>query len=453
MKRKYTVLLCISVLLFSCKKWLDIKSNIADVTPSTLDDYQAVADNDAVINTGSPGLAIAGTDNFYVTYSTWQSLSATNRNGYIWAPDIYEGASPQDWSWSYKIIELANIILDGLNTIPATPANQTKLNNVKGSALFIRAVNFFNIAQTFAAPYTNATANTDLGIPLRLSSDVNEISTRASIAETYQQIINDLKEAENLLPVTPAYQTRPSKPAVYALLAKTYLNMSDYTNAFLYADKALAQYNTLIDFNSLNAASTVPMPVYPGNTEIIYYTTAFLPTIIVNTSPITDSLLYQSYATNDLRKTIYYRLNGTQPLFKGFYTGKINTVFSGIATNELFLIRAEANARLGNTNGAIADLNALMQKRWKAGTFIPFTAATATDALTKIINEKRKELPFTGSIRWEDLRRLNKEPQFAKTLIRILNGQTYSLPPNDAKYTLPIPDDEIRLSGIAQNIR
>ena len=94
-----------------------------------------------------------------------------------------------------------------------------------------------------------------------------------------------------------------------------------------------------------------------------------------------------------------------------------------------------------------------MQKRWKAGTFIPFTAATATDALTKIINEKRKELPFTGSIRWEDLRRLNKEPQFAKTLIRILNGQTYSLPPNDAKYTLPIPDDEIRLSGIAQNIR
>jgi hypothetical protein len=73
--------------------------------------------------------------------------------------------------------------------------------------------------------------------------------------------------------------------------------------------------------------------------------------------------------------------------------------------------------------------------------------------LVKIITERRKELPFTGSARWEDLRRLNKDPQFAKTLIRQLNGQNYTLAPNDPKYTLPIPDIEIKLSGIQQNLR
>ncbi len=447
------MLLSFSMLFFSCKKWLDVKSNIADVTPSSLDDYQAMADNDAVINTSTPGLSLCSNDNFYVTYTTWQSMSATIRNCYIWAPEVYEGASPQDWSWPYKTIEVTNIILEGINAVPATPSNLAQWNNVKGSALFIRAANFFNLAQTFAPQYNAATSNTDLGIPLRLGSDVNEISTRATIEETYQQIIADLKEAENLLPIVPAYQTRPSKPALYGLLAKVYLNMGDYTNAFLYADKSLTLYNTLIDFNSLNTASTAPLPVYPANTEVTYYTTALLPIILANNSPITDSLLYQSYVTNDLRKSIFYRLNVNLPVFKGFYTGKINTFFSGIATNEIYLIRAEANARLGNTSAAMADLNTLLLKRWKAGTFVPFTAANATDALTKIITERRKELPFTGSIRWEDLRRLNKEPQFAKTLIRMLNGQTYSLLPNDPKYALPIPDDEIRLSGIKQNPR
>jgi hypothetical protein len=38
-------------------------------------------------------------------------------------------------------------------------------------------------------------------------------------------------------------------------------------------------------------------------------------------------------------------------------------------------------------------------------------------------------------------------------LKRTVNGTEYSLAPNDARYVMPIPDDEITRSGIIQNQR
>jgi hypothetical protein len=66
--------------------------------------------------------------------------------------------------------------------------------------------------------------------------------------------------------------------------------------------------------------------------------------------------------------------------------------------------------------------------------------------------ERRKELCFRG-LRWQDLRRLNKEPEYAKTLTRKIDGITYTLPPNDPKYVFPIPPNVIALSGMQQNPR
>lgn len=453
MKPKYILLILLCIQLSSCRKWLDVKSNISDVTPTTIADYQAIIDNDLFMNLGSPALPLLSSDNYYVTYTTWQARSATERNAYIWASEVFEGTTPNDWSYPYRIVELSNTVIEGLNKIPVTTANQTQWNNLKGSALFLRAFSFYNLLQAFAPPYITATAGTDPGIPVRLTTDVNERSERASIQEVYDRIMLDLKESVDLLPVTPAFQTRPSKTAAQALLAKVYLNIGDNAQALDYSDRALTSYKTLIDFNTLNAAATFAFPVYPGNSEIIFYNTSIFYLMMSNAISLVDSTLYQSYATNDLRKTIFYRLNVNLPIFKGSYTGKISTNFSGLATNETYLIRAEANARLGNTAAAITDLNTLMLKRWKTGTFVPFTAITSADALTKILTERRKELPFTGSTRWEDLRRLNQDTRFATTLTRQLNSQAYVLAPNNAKYVFPIPDDEIRLSGIKQNPR
>jgi len=70
--------------------------------------------------------------------------------------------------------------------------------------------------------------------------------------------------------------------------------------------------------------------------------------------------------------------------------------------------------------------------------------------LNKILTERRKELLMRG-LRWTDLRRLNKETAFATTLSRIVNGTTYTLPPNDPGYVFRIPLSVINFTGIEQN--
>ena len=100
----------------------------------------------------------------------------------------------------------------------------------------------------------------------------------------------------------------------------------------------------------------------------------------------------------------------------------------------------------------MSDLNMLLEKRYVAGTFVPLSATDAEDALIKVLAERRKELVFRG-LRWPDLRRLNKDPRFAKTITRSLDGEIFELPPNSPRYVLPIPQKVIELSGIKQNDR
>lgn len=104
-------------------------------------------------------------------------------------------------------------------------------------------------------------------------------------------------------------------------------------------------------------------------------------------------------------------------------------------------------------SGSMQLLNQLLLKRWRTGSFVPLTAANADAALLLILTERKKELAFSGSLIWYDLRRLNKDPRFAKTLKRTVNGVVYELPPNDNRYTFAIPDTEILLTGIQQNKR
>ena len=117
----------------------------------------------------------------------------------------------------------------------------------------------------------------------------------------------------------------------------------------------------------------------------------------------------------------------------------------------MYLTRAECLARMGNTTDALQDLNTLLIKRWKTGTFIPFTASTAAQALQLILTERRKEL-LMRSLRWADIKRLNKEGA-GLVLRRIINGNTMELLPNDARYAFPLPQVVIDLSGMPQNPR
>lgn len=442
-------------LFTACHKqdeWLDIKSKNSDITPSKLDHYQSILDYTTYMNDSYPALPLVSADNYYVTYASLMSEATYAKYVYTWDMDPYQGTNNiSDWNSPYIIVEYANISLDGITRIQRDNTNQTAWDNIRGSALFYRAYAFYQLVNEFARPYDPLTAATDPGIPLRVSPDVNQPSTRASIQECYDKIIADLKEAETLLPQTAQYQTRPSKTAVAALLARVYLNLSDYTNAKMYADKAITSKPDLLDLNTLNLGAAKPFPVFPNHPEIIFYasSTIFSLTLLFS---LVDTTMLRSYAADDLRVKAFYNTTSAGTTFKGQYTGSYYT-FGGLAVNELYLIRAEANARLGNTQAALQDLNTLLIKRWKKGSFQPVQTIDAQQALDTILAERRKELPFTGTLRWEDLRRLNKENRYKKILTRLLNGQVYQLNPGDNRYTMPIPDAEIKLSGLEQNPR
>jgi hypothetical protein len=450
-------MICIQFL--SCQRqdnWLDVKSNKKAVVPTSLKDFQAILDDYYYINDAFPGIGLVGTDNYYLTDNNYNVAKQTERNAFLWKKDIYEGAQSSDWNSAYLVVEYANIVLDGLSKINISADNRAEYNNIKGSALFYRAFMFYSLAQIFCKPFDSSASLSDLGIPIRLSSDINKKSIRATVSQTYKRIIMDLDSASRLLPQTPKFNTRPGKISANALLAKVYLSMGIYKDAGIYANKVLNNYSVLLDYNSdiISPSSTFRFPPYPNNPEIIFYAYqhGYSPTWPYGVGYV-DSVLYASYDNNDLRKSLYYAPHGNGGIvFAGTYTGSFYN-FCGIATNELYLIRAECYARQGQTQKALADLNTLLVKRYRTGTFTPLSATTPEDALKLVLTERRKELPFTGQLRWEDLRRLNKDPKFRVTLKRVINGVTYTLPPNDDRYTYPIPDNEIQLTGMPQNHR
>lgn len=100
---------------------------------------------------------------------------------------------------------------------------------------------------------------------------------------------------------------------------------------------------------------------------------------------------------------------------------------------------------------ALQDMERLLQRRYKTGTYIPYTYTTQEALLQFILTERRKELIFRG-LRWTDLRRLNKE-EAEITLTRNINGAVFQLLPNDKRYVLLIPDDALEGSAIVQNLR
>jgi hypothetical protein len=431
----------------SCKKYLTAKPDKALAVPSALQDLQALLDDFIDVNSNDAAATVQSVDDFYVTDNDYNTISDNQaRQLYTWGTEAVFASFPNDWSYEYDKVNIANTILDNLDAIERTAANATEWDNVKGQALLLRARSFQIIAWIWAKAYDPSTASTDLGIPLRLHADFNIPSVRATLRETYDRIISDYKQCIPLLPQTPVHVLRASKPAAYALLARTYLSMRDYDNCGLYTDSCLNLFSYLLDYNSLNASASYPVKRY--NNEVIMDERISVPNLFVGTKAKIDTLLYQSYTASDLRKTIFFKNNNGFYTFKGSYEG-VSAMFSGIATDEVILMKAECLARKDNTNGAMDALNSLLVTRWKSGYFVPLTAVDANNALAIILQERRKELIRRG-LRWMDIKRLNKEGA-GITMKRTVEGKMYSIVPNSPRYAFPIPDDIIRFTGMEQN--
>jgi starch-binding outer membrane protein, SusD/RagB family len=452
----YIATIALTMIFSSCHK----KDHLAEKPvsnlqePGTLDDVQALLDNNLVFNE-SPSMGEISSDNYYLSTSSWQSLSQKDQRTHIWAADIFMGIGDvADWNKPYEQIFYTNVVLQALKKIEKNTENQQRWNAIQGAAFFLRGNAYYELSQLFMLPYDNQSASTDWGLPLRLSDNIMEKSVRSSVKQTYDQIISDISAAKVLLPSTvdTAHSNRPSQPAAMSLLSKIYLTIRNYDSARSYADSCLQQQNQLLDYNSLNANSSFPFKT--NNPEIIFFSqssTNSMLMALISRGTIIDSGLYHSYDANDLRRTIYFSNTGNnKPFIKSSYTGR-TFLFSGLAVDEVLLIRAECLARSGNKTGALTDLNTLLQNRWKTNTFVPFTDNMVTDPLQLILTERRKELPFRN-VRWTDIRRLNKEGMNI-TLKRLINGKEYELLPNSSLWVLPFPPDVIAQSNMPQNPR
>ncbi len=458
---KIFIKLSILLFIFSCmgceKDWLDARSDKSIVVPSTIQDLQALMDNTDAMNGNSfgygvlPALGETGADNYTLEDNVWASMSTVYKNAYIWNREIFDGATSNDWNKPYITVLYANVALEGIAKLDPLPNQQPERENIRGSALFFRAHAFFHLAQIFAKPYDKETAENDLGIPLRLSSDFSKPTVRSSLKETYERILADLKEAYSLLPETPLYKTRPSKPAVSGLLSRVYLIMGNYQEALNEAERCLKVYDRLMDYNE--EAITENLPFKRFNEEVIFDASLCSSTALNN--HIVDGQLFQSFNADDLRKTAFFRTIGENLKFKGSYIRSSAVLFAGIAVDEVYLTLSECYARQDNIESAMRYLDALLLKRWAkkdgASTYTPFQPKDKEEALTIILQERRKELIFRG-IRWMDLRRLNKEGGNI-TITRTIKETQYALSALSLLYTYPIPDDIIMATGIEQNKR
>lgn len=447
---KYGIIIMLSICFFSCSDFLDKKGSSVLAVPETVKDLRAMLDHETEINRYYPALAEMGSDDYYIPYTTLVSRPQSEQLIYSWQREE-ERIDMSSWGLPYRVIMISNMVLEALERGVEGTASEKKI--LEGEAYFVRALAYWYLAQVFCLPYDERTSHKDLGLPLRVSSDMNETYDRSSVEEAYRLIVNGMKKAIEQLPENTAYQTQPTKTAAYGALARVFLSMEKYNEANQMAVEALKRYDKLLDYNLVNVSAKLPFEIF--HEEVVYYGATSNGLLLSESRARIPAGLFDLYEENDLRKQIFFNSNNINDIiFKGYYAGKAGSFFAGIATDELYLIRAECEVRLGELNTGLSLLNRLIETRWKKGMFVPYQASNEEEALIMVLKERRKQLIKRG-LRWPDLRRLNKDPRFAQTLVREIDTgsevQRFQLEPNAVQYVYPIPYPVLELYKYEQN--
>ncbi len=452
MKRgKLYVFYCIVFLLQACTKYLEPTPDNSLVTPANIQDARALLDTYTNINGSYSSLPHSSNDDFYITESNLLSVSQQAREIYIW--DIKQASMVRTaWSTHYTRINRVNLVIDFLKEYSPTESEKTDYNECLGLAHYLRAYNHFLLAQLFAQPYHPQDAAQTPGIPIRQRADIAEKTTRGTLQQTYEFLLSDLEKAILLLPGQPSLPFRPSGAAAWSLKAYVLLHMFKFEGALEAAEHSLKLNNVLMDYTLVDTTASTSFQRY--NKEVLFQGQVSGSDLLGFNIWRIDTLLYKLYGPGDLRRPVFFRSNGAGSFgFKGDLGGENNyDVFAGVSTGETYLLCAEAAARTGKIALAMDRLNALLVKRYKPGTFVPYAADSREQAFEMVMTERRKELVARG-LRWFDVRRWNREGIRNISMRRFVNGAYITLPPNDARYVFEIPDDVVASSGIEQNPR
>ena len=258
----------------------------------------------------------------------------------------------------------------------------------------------------------------------------------------------------------PDYWTRPLHLGATKLSFQVN-NLLTWAKAGHHIDPETYGLNSgLIDYVALKAAGGPTKDkryAKGGNPEVLNYAFQGGPTENpAYTYGMISPELVKLYGDNDLRLNLFFKTKGNSAYFfdNGSGAALWNTSITyskffyssvGMRTAEVYLIKAEAEARLGDIAASTTTLNALRAKRIEGDEAVLSQPATEKEAVENVITERRKELLF-GFHRCWDQKRLNTEEAYQKTITRTFPlvdtstpHQTYTLSPTSNLYIIPFP--------------
>nr|WP_288808014.1 RagB/SusD family nutrient uptake outer membrane protein [uncultured Sphingobacterium sp.] len=442
--------------LASCRKFVEIDL-VGKRELKYTQDYQNLLNNSTSVEKSYYWPVLASDDIYGSDEAYLNTLLLTDANAYSWKSDLVgDNSEDPDWADQYKQIYLFNQIATEI--MESQGGTEIQKKNILAQAKVHRALNYFNLVNSYAKQYSTSSANTDLGVPLLTSPDLYVKLDRKPIEAVYKQIIEDLNSAIPDLPEQANFNTLASRPAAEGILARVYLQMRDYGKALQYAELVLArpQYK-LIDLRQYKAVPN-SYPNVLDDTEEIFIKSLrnIAPTLSLNPE------LLALFEPGDLRATLFTVDGSAFPWapFQGKAYNKHRIILAnakitnGPTLPEMMLIKAEALARdNGRFAEAVAVLNSLRSKRFEDSAYKPLQITDQQAILKLVINERRKELMGKG-LRWFDQKRLAAEPGFVNTQTRTYKGESFTLAPNSNRYVMPIASKYIVLNPeIVQNPR
>jgi starch-binding outer membrane protein, SusD/RagB family len=341
------------------------------------------------------------------------------------------------WISIYATTNSANQILENIDK--NTTLEQKERDNIKGEALFVRALTHFDALKMFGEHWNNGS---EYGIPVVLrTQSVSNVLPRSTVEDTYAAILKDLSEAEILVNDDVAKgKVYVTKNAVKALLARVYLFNQDKTNALKYAQEIIdgKKYSLFdaVDFDKLYSGRQTQESIFELKFDVqnrsalngLTYRRDVAPRPDVSFFAAKDLNTFFENNKSDVRATTVDFVNNDASISPDGRSQKYrgeslqdNPAYV-LRYAEMLLIAAEAK---GWTSG-LSDLNTLRVKRGLSA-LLQKDVNTEVKFLDYLLNERRAEFNMEGQ-RFSDLARFN--------LVETILGK-------EVKSVFPIPLREI----------
>jgi tetratricopeptide (TPR) repeat protein len=479
----------------SCESFLEeVPQN--KLNPATVTDYRELLNFGYITDLRiMPYIEALGDDvdfdenNKMLGYNTgvpMQDASDVYMGAYLWDISIEERMGPDVAFYNlYKSIYYSNIVIqdvDDSSSLVVTEDMQDYKNNLKGEAAALRAYSYFYLVNLYGQDYDPATASSDFGVPLTVSTSAEDKTyTRATVEEVYNFILADLDDAISLMEENPIEKNNKvlfDVNSASALQSRVALYMQEWDKTIAAANKVLENNNTMFDlsvvagtYNETNDADYFKFRTGRDyldidNTNILFVNGAtenipilsFWPT--ATTFEVSEELA-ASYEEGDVRRyyfiathdrTIWGRSTSKLTLVKNrentpFATSGSYYTFQGysrvLRTEEVLLNRAEAYAQKGELDNAITDLNALRVLKFDPLHYRDLVASdfNKETLINFIAAERRRELCLEGQ-RWFDLKRTTR-PEMHRVGY---DGEEAHLLQDDPRWVLQIPESELEVN-------